>query len=282
MKKYTIQTGDTLGSIAEKFYNDPMKYKEIAKANKIANPNVISAGRELILPGIEDEGIAGSNVAAKTVSKGFLTVDILRSIMPNASAENITRYLAPLNDEMTKFGIDTPLRVAHFIAQLAHESGSFKYSSENLNYSAKALRAVFGRYFPTEELANEYAREPEKIANCVYANRMANGDEASGDGWKYRGRGLIQLTGKDNYTRCGSALKLDLVDQPNQLALDPNTAVAAAGWFWDMRHLNTYADQDDIKSITKRINGGYNGLEDREAYLVRAKAALNIHATSIL
>lgn len=287
MKKYTIQAGDTLGSIAKKIYKDPMKYKEIAEANHIANPNVISVGQELILPGIEDEGIVVPKVVTESrdvsdsSSKGILTVDSLRSIMPKASEKNILKYLEPLNTQMVKFEINSPLRVAHFIAQLAHESGSFQYSSENLNYSDKALRAVFGRYFPTEELANEYARQPEKIANRVYANRMANGNEVSGDGWKYRGRGLIQLTGRDNYTQCGAALKLDLVDQPNQLAEDPQIAVDAAAWFWDMRYLNTYADQDDIKSITKRINGGYNGLEDREAYLARAKAALNIHATSV-
>ncbi len=145
-----------------------------------------------------------------------------------------------------------------------------------MNYNAKALRAVFGNYFPTDELAEDYARKPEKIANRVYANRMKNGDEESGDGWKYRGRGLIQLTGKENYTKCGGALKIDLVNKPDLLAQDANAAVAAACWFWDSRKLNAYADQDDIRSVTKCINGGYNGLEDREQYLRRAKSVLGI------
>lgn len=288
MKKYTIQAGDTLGSIARKFYKDPMKYKEIAEANYIVNTNVIIEGQELILPDIEDEHIAIPEPAIKpsplvgSNKKLLLTADILQHIMPAASEEHISRYLDALNSQMNKFGINTPLRIAHFLAQIAHESGNLKYSSENLNYSQKALRTVFAKYFPTDELAQAYARKAEKIANRVYANRMHNGDEASGDGWKFRGRGLIQLTGRDNYTQCGKALKLDLINHPELLADQPNVAVDAAAWFWYMRHLNTYADQDDIRHITQMINGGYNGLEDREAYLNRAKDVLNIQETSMV
>lgn len=196
--------------------------------------------------------------------------------MPTATSENIERYSTALNAEMGHYEITTPLRIAHFIAQLAHESGAFKYTSENLNYSAKALMAVFGKYFPTAELANNYERNPEKIANRVYANRMGNGNEESGDGWKYRGRGLIQLTGKDNYSQCSRDMNLDLINNPDQLANDANIAVLAAGWYWSVRKLNLYADSDDIISITKRINGGLNGIDDRKAYLERAKSALNI------
>lgn len=284
MKKYTIQSGDTLGAIAQKFYGKASKYTEIAEANGIANPNAIRVGQEIVLPGIDDDSeksaetapVATETQSPSTSGDGFFTAETLSEIMPKASKDNIDKYLGALNGEMSKFDINTPLRAAHFIAQLAHESGSFHYSSENLNYSASALRAVFGKYFPTDELAEAYARQPEKIANRVYADRMGNGDEASGEGWKYRGRGLIQLTGKDNYSNCGKSTGMDLVDNPDQLADNADAAVAAAGWFWDMRKLNGYADEDDIKAITKRINGGYNGLEDREAYLARAKQVLGI------
>lgn len=285
MKKYTIQSGDTLGAIALKFYGKASKYTEIAEANGISNPNVIRVGQEIVLPGIEDDSPETSAETTPTTIEaqpqenavdGLFTAQMLSEIMPKATQENIAKYLGALNNEMGKFEINTPLRAAHFIAQLAHESGSFHYSSENLNYSASALRAVFGKYFPTDELAEAYARQPEKIANRVYADRMGNGDEASGDGWKFRGRGLIQLTGTDNYTNCGKATGMDLVDNPDQLADNADAAVAAAGWFWDMRKLNGYADEDDIKAITKRINGGYNGLEDREAYLAKAKEVLGI------
>ncbi len=205
-----------------------------------------------------------------------LSTAILQSIMPKARVGDLNKYLDALNEEMPGAAIHTPLRIAHFIAQLAHESGNFRYHTENLNYSAKALRGVFGRYFPTDEKAEAYARQPEKIASRVYARRMGNGDEASGEGWKYKGRGLIQLTGKDNYSRCGAALGLDLVNEPEQVAENPNTAVAAAAWFWNHRNLNAYADQDDVKAITKRINGGYHGLEDRTHFLNSAKEALGV------
>ncbi len=279
MEKYTVKTGDTLGSIAKKFYKDPLKYKDIAKANNISNPDLISVGQVLLIPevtGQTKEGGINTGLDTDKISDKIFTEDSLKQIMPNAKVEDINHYLNALNTEMPEYDINTSLRVAHFIAQLAHESGSFKYSSENLNYSAKALRSVFGKYFPTDELAEEYARNPERIANRVYANRMNNGNEASGDGWKYRGRGLIQLTGKENYTKCGDTLKIDLVNKPDLLAQDANAAVAAAIWFWDSRKLNTYADQDNIKTITKLINGGYNGLEDREKYLIRAKNVLGI------
>lgn len=279
MKKYTIKAGDTLGSIAKKFYNDPTKYNDIAKANNISNPNSISVGQVLLIPdetGQTKETGIDTGMDSIQTSDAIFTKDSLQQIMPRAKVEDIDHYLNALNSEMQAYEINTPLRAVHFIAQIAHESGSFKYRVENLNYSAQALRAVFGKYFPTEELANVYARKPEQIANRVYANRMNNGNEESGDGWKYRGRGLIQLTGKENYTKCGGALKIDLVNKPDLLAQDANAAVAAACWFWDSRKLNAYADQDDIRSVTKRINGGYNGLEDREQYLRRAKSVLGI------
>lgn len=145
----------------------------------------------------------------------------LNAIMTHASEENIERYLPALNEALPKYGIDTPMRVAHFIAQIAHESGSLTHSIENLNYSSVALRSVFGKYFTSDEIAEEYHRKPENIANIVYANRMGNGDTESGDGWRYRGRGLIQLTGKDNYSLCGKAIGVDLVNSLNKLVMIP-------------------------------------------------------------
>lgn len=206
-----------------------------------------------------------------------LTREILKEIMPHAKEVNIEFYLDGLNSLLAEYEINTPLRLAHFLAQIAHESGSFRYKSENLNYSAQALRSVFGKYFKTDEIANNYARDPEKIANVVYADRMGNGDVASGDGWRYRGRGLIQLTGCENYTHCGEMIGKDLQAEPDLVLEDPNVAVAAACWYWQSKKLNKYADLDDIKSVTKRINGGYNGLKDREEYLERAKKVFDLN-----
>ncbi|MBQ4813108.1 glycoside hydrolase family 19 protein [Pseudoalteromonas luteoviolacea] len=205
-----------------------------------------------------------------------LTLELLAEIVPQAKTDNIEKYLTALNEVLPQFDISTPLRIAHFLAQIAHESGYFRCSSENLNYSDNALRAVFGKYFPDEASAADYARQPEKIANRVYANRMGNGDEESGDGWKYRGRGLIQLTGKDNYLRCGDALNLDLVNDPEVVSDDPKVAIQSACHYWQSCNLNALADADELVKITKRINGGTNGLDDRAALLNRAKQFLDI------
>jgi putative chitinase len=158
---------------------------------------------------------------------------------------------------------ENPRRVAGFLAQIAHESGGFTAVVENLNYSAKGLMGTFKKYFPSEELAKQYERQPQKIANRVYANRMKNGDENSGDGFKFRGRGLIQLTGRDNYTKFAAALDMDIESTIVYLET-PNGAVASAGWFWDNNKLNQYCDHDDFVTLTKRINGGTIGLADRE------------------
>jgi putative chitinase len=165
---------------------------------------------------------------------------------------------------MLKRDINTPVRQAMFLSQLAHESGNFKFVVENLNYSADALRRVFGKYFPTEELANQYARQPERIANRVYASRMGNGDEASGDGWKYRGRGLIQLTGKNNYASFSMQADNNALVEPD-LVTQPELAVDSAGWFWTTNRLNQLADTGDVRAVSRRVNGGFNGLADREA-----------------
>jgi putative chitinase len=183
------------------------------------------------------------------------------------------KWLEPLKETFEKYGIDTTKRQAAFIGQCMHESGGFKLLQENLNYSAKALMATWPSRFPTEEIANEYARQPEKIANKVYGGRMGNDVESSGEGWKYRGRGIKQLTGKENYERCGSVLGVDLVSNPD-LLLDPKYATLSAGWFWNKHNLNDLADKGDIETMTKRINGGLLGLDARKAAIAKAESVL--------
>jgi putative chitinase len=167
-----------------------------------------------------------------------------------------------LSSVMPKYQIDSPQRVAAFIAQCTHESGGFKRLKENLNYKWESLRKVFPKYFPTDELAQEYAHEQEKIANRVYGGRMGNGDESSGDGSRYRGRGLIQLTGKNNYTKFADSIGME-VEMVPALLESFEGAVESACWFWKTNNLNQYADAGDILTMTKRINGGTIGLEDR-------------------
>ena len=172
-----------------------------------------------------------------------------------------TKYKTILNN----YNLNTPLRLAHFFAQIHHES-NLRPIEENLNYSAKGLRSTFKKYFPNDTMANFYARKPEMIANRVYADRMMNGNEASGDGWKYRGRGLIQITGKQNYILLSKDTRIDYLNNPELLLNEPNSMIAAL-WFWSKNDLNFYADKDDVKTITKRINGGYNGLSHRTELL---------------
>jgi putative chitinase len=168
-------------------------------------------------------------------------------------------------DTAAKFQINTPLRLAHFLAQCGHESGGFKATSENLNYSAKGLVGTFKKYFPTEAVALPYERKPEKIAIKVYASRMANGSEASGDGYKFRGRGNIQLTGKDNYTQFGKAINEDVLSNPD--IVSGKHALLSAAWFWSKNGLNNLSDGGStdavVTTITKRVNGGTIGLADR-------------------
>ena len=175
---------------------------------------------------------------------------------------------------MDYYEIQSQHRIAGFLAQVIHESGGFTLIKENLNYSADGLRKTFGKYFRTIELANQYARKPEMIANRVYANRMHNGDEASGDGYRFCGRGLIQITGRENYTNLAEALEMSLEDCVSYLET-PEGACSSAGWFWDTNQLNDYCDSGDFIMLTKRINGGTNGLEDRRHYYDLAISLLN-------
>ena len=189
----------------------------------------------------------------------ILALDQLKQMVKNP---HITHWHGVLDQLLDDYEINTPLRVAHFVAQCAHESGNFVFIKENLNYKAASLQKIFSKYFPTAELAAQYANRPERIANRVYANRMGNGDEASGDGFRYCGRGLIQLTGKDNYTFFAGSLDISVEEASEYLATFEGSAQSAC-WFWEQNKLNRFADANDVKGLTRAINGGYIGLEDR-------------------
>jgi putative chitinase len=190
-----------------------------------------------------------------------LKLDTLKGHIPDS-------VIAMIPEVASKFEINTPLRLAHFLAQCGHESGGFKLTQENLNYSAKGLNGIFKKYFPTEADAKPYERNPQKIANKVYGGRMGNGTEASGDGWKYHGRGFIQLTGKDNYTAFTKSIGEDCVGNPDLVA--SKYALASAAWFFNKNGLHKMADGGandvTVTSITKRVNGGTIGLTDRIAH----------------
>ena len=174
--------------------------------------------------------------------------------------------IAQIPDVMQKFGIDTPVEVAHFLAQCGHESGGFRVVNENLNYSAKGLQGIFKKYFPTSVLAEQYQRKPEKIANRVYASRMGNGDETSGEGFKFRGRGYIQLTGKQNYTAFGKAIGVDIAANPDLVAT--KYPLLSAAWFFSKNCLAKCKDASDasVLAVTKCVNGGTIGLADRQKH----------------
>ena len=174
----------------------------------------------------------------------------------------VDQWFEAISEILPEYEITTPQRVAAFLAQCAHESGGFVFLKENLNYKAASLRRVFPKYFPDDATAAQYAGKQEMIANRVYANRMGNGDEASGDGWRYCGRGLIQLTGKNNYTFFAGSLDIP-VEEASEYLQTFEGAVQSACFFWEQNKLNQWADKGDILTLTKRINGGTIGLEDR-------------------
>lgn len=196
-----------------------------------------------------------------------LTKQQLAELIPgNPYLDN---WLEALNEILPEYEIDTPKRVAAFIAQCAHESGGFRALKENLNYRAESLLKIFPKYFKTSADANAYARQPEKIANRIYGGRMGNGPESSGDGFRYCGRGLIQLTGKENYTWFAASLEMELADVPEYLQTFEG-AVQSACWFWETNKINQWADKGDILTMTKRINGGTIGLDDRKKHYEHA------------
>ena len=179
-----------------------------------------------------------------------------------------------LNDTLCKYTIDSDLRVNHFLAQILNESGGLTHFVENVNYSAERLVVIFPHYFPNNDIADGYAHQPEKIANRVYANRMGNGDEASGDGWKFRGMGAIQITGKSNRVSLSKDLGKDFIGVDSELLIYLPYSILSAGWYWNSRNLNALADNDDIVGITKAINGGTIGLEERKAWLEKCKSVI--------
>ena len=196
--------------------------------------------------------------AVPSTAPSGLKLDKLKGHIPDA-------VIAMIPDTAAKFGINTPLRLAHFLAQCGHESGGFRATQENLNYSAQGLNGIFKKYFPTAAAAAAYARQPAKIASKVYANRMGNGSEASGEGYKFRGRGYIQLTGKENYTAFGKAINEDIISNPDIVA--SKYALLSAAWFFTKNGLHKMADGGAsdavVTQITKRVNGGTIGLADR-------------------
>ena len=196
--------------------------------------------------------------------------------------KDVDAWHAALVDVLPKYGINTERRMAHFISQCAHESNNFRSLSENLNYSEKALKAVFGRYFGSAPKADaaEYARNPEMIANRVYNDTFRKykmGNVQEGDGWKFRGRGLKQLTGRDNYTRFGASINISAEEAAIYVAT-PKGAVESACWFWDSNKLNNIADTDDVTKMTKKINGGNIGLADRQS---RYKKAMEVFGNPV-
>jgi putative chitinase len=213
---------------------------------------------------------------ATQFSFGF-TLNHLKQIVPNNP--HISDWYNALVAILPEYDIETELRVAAFLAQCAHESGNFRFITENLNYRWQTLRKIFPKYFPDDAIAQHYANMPnrqEAIANRVYANRMGNGSEESGDGFKYRGRGLIQLTGKTNYENYAMSLEID-VDEAVEHLKTFEGCVQSAAWFWDENKLNTFADRKDIVTLSKRINGGTIGMADRIKHYNHALHILGVH-----
>ena len=205
-----------------------------------------------------------------------LTKEQLKQLLPKNPY--IDHWHNALSQLLPDYEINTPQRIAAFVAQCAHESGGFMVLQENLNYRPQSLRKLFSKYFPTDELANEYCSRPNKqqaIANRIYASRMGNGPEDSGDGYTYRGRGLIQSTGKDNYTFFAGSLQISVEEAAEYMATFEGAAQSAC-WFWETNNLNQWADKGDIVTLTKRINGGTIGLDDRIKHYEHALHVLGV------
>lgn len=285
---YTVKLGDTLSSIAKEQLGSLQAVNQIVELNHLADPNQIFVGQKLTLP--PEQAPAKEQIATVSSPQNRpsvssfdfveLTPPLLMRAVPKLRSQRVDDLCSALNEVLPRYQIVGTRRQAHFLAQVGHESMSFLATTENLNYSATALQSTFGKYFPTDALAEAYARQPEKIANRVYADRMGNGSESSGDGWRYRGRGFIQLTGKDNYRRFASDTGTDVVSQPDLIADHMELAVGSACWYWQSRNINRYADggssgdPNNIVIITKLINGGVNGLADRTDRFEQAMSAL--------
>lgn len=208
------------------------------------------------------------------MSDCILTKEKLSQLIPGN--QYVDEWYEALSQLLPEYDINTPKRIAAFIAQCAHESAGFKFLKENLNYRAESLVRVWPRYFPNIDIARQYAHKQERIANRAYANRMGNGDEESGDGWRFCGRGLIQLTGRNNYEAFSESIETPVEEIPEYLATFEGAAQSAC-WFWETNHLNKWADTGDIVTLTKKINGGTIGLEDRIKHYNHALHVLSDH-----
>ena len=258
VKKLQIKLGlEPIGNFGPKTEEAVKVYQS---KNGLTADGIVGNGTWNKIMGITEAVAPVAPVAVTTpvTNTTGLKLDTLKGHIPDS-------VIAMIPEVASKFEINTPLRLAHFLAQCGHESGGFKLTQENLNYSAKGLNGIFKKYFPTLESALPYERKPEKIANKVYGGRMGNGTEASGDGWKYHGRGFIQLTGKDNYTSFTKSIGEDCVNNPDLVA--SKYALASAAWFFNKNGLHKMADgganDATVTSITKRVNGGTIGLPDR-------------------
>jgi putative chitinase len=227
-------------------------------ANGLAADGIVGPATWAKIMGESAAVVSEPVVSAPIAPVGGLKLDKLKGHIPDA-------VIAMIPDTAAKFQINTPLRLAHFLAQCGHESGGFKATQENLNYSAKGLAGIFKKYFPTEAAAAPYARQPQKIASKVYGGRMGNGPESTGEGYKFRGRGYIQLTGKENYTAFGKSIGEDMTVNPDVVA--SKYALLSAAWFFSKNGLHKIADEGAsdlvVTKITKRVNGGTIGLPDR-------------------
>ena len=259
MKIYTVRAGDTIMKIAQRFFGDRSKYRLIVSVNRLTSPNSIWIGQKLKIPVRvkKTESISSSSnpwsafASTETPSKidprdlQYLSEAQLKAIIRYARPENRAKFIVPLNKTMKRYGITSKLRKAHFLAQIAHESGSLKY---------------------TEEIASGWA----------YEGRKSLGNTRRGDGIRFKGRGLIQLTGRTNYTKYKRHSGLNVVKYPHLIANDPKIAVDVSGWFWMYRRLNRFADRDNLRSLTFYVNGGYNGLATRTLHLQRAKEVFGL------
>jgi putative chitinase len=214
--------------------------------------------------GLKPDGLIGKKTWAAMFPPEVIEIPPSDFALEKLVGHIPNEVLAQIPDTAKKFNITTPLRLAHFLAQCGHESGNWRAVSENLNYSSRALKSIFGKYFPGN-LNESYARQPEKIASRVYGGRMGNGEEETGEGWKFRGRGYIQLTGKNNYSKFDSFVDDDILGNPDLVA--EKYPLMSAAFFFDSNNLWSTCDQGDsvetVRKVTRRVNGGYHGLEDR-------------------